>query len=176
MDLIPYYHHGIYISDDEVVEFGGGNLWEWSAIQVRKVSFRDFEKGGKAEVVQHLITWMGLTYSPAGTPEEIIDRARWLIEHQPPMYWLAHRNCEYVANWCATGRDFESFQTKGFMAGKAYLVDIPFLLAMRRFSSRTKILIAVGLGVVTLASAVPYIHDSRLPLHLRTYPGLRSRS
>ena len=86
--------------------------------------------------MQHPITWMGLTYSPAGTPVEIIDRARWLLDHQPPTYWVAHRNCEYIANWCATG-DFESFQTKGAIAGKAILLDVPFILPMQNFRPRS---------------------------------------
>ena len=105
--------------------------------RVRKVSLSGFEQDENAELVQHPITWMGLTYSPVGTPVEIIDRARWLLDHQPPTYWVAHRNCEYIANWCATG-DFESFQTKGAIAGKAILLDVPFILTMRKLSPRAR--------------------------------------
>lgn len=174
-DLIPYDHHGIYVDDDEVIEFGGGNLWNKGSTHVRPTSLSKFEAGGKAAEVQHPIRWMGLTYSPAGTHEEIIHRAHWLLDHQPPMYWIAHRNCEYIANWCATG-DFESFQTKGFIFGKAILLDVPFLFALPKLSPRIAKLLAAALVGVTLASAVPYIHDSRLPLHLRTYPGLQRSS
>ena len=173
--VIPYYHHCIYIDDQEVIEFGGGHLFDLGATHVRTVSLSDFEDGGKAELVQHPITWMGQTYSPAGPPEQIIDRTRWLLDNQPPTYWVAHRNCEYIANWCATG-DFESFQTKGAIAGKAILLDVPFLIGMRKLSPRARNVLAAAAIGLTLVSAVPYIHDSRLPKHLRTYPGLRAAS
>jgi hypothetical protein len=89
------------------------------------------------------------------------------------MYWLAHRNCEYIANWCATG-DFESFQTKGAIAGKVLLIDVPFMLAMPKLSPKAQKILAIPVIGIALVSAVPYIHDSRLPKHLRTYPGLRA--
>ncbi len=171
LDLIPYEHHGIYVDDHEVIEFAGGDLFEMGATEIRTASLPAFEKGGKAEVVQHPIKWMGLTYSPAGPPELIVDRARWLIKNQPPAYWVAHRNCEYIANWCATGY-FESFQTKRFMGAKAVVFSLPLLLSMRALSPRAARTVgAVSIGI-TLVTAVPYQLDSRLPRHLRTYPGL----
>jgi hypothetical protein len=47
-------------------------------------------------------------------PEQVVDRAEWLLHNQPPPYQLGYRNCESIAVWCATG-DFESFQVKAFM-------------------------------------------------------------
>jgi hypothetical protein len=123
-DVFSFYHHGIYVDDNEVIEYGGGNLFDLSATKVRKTTLIKFEDGGKAEVVQHPMKWQGFTYSPHLPPDETIDRARWLIEHQPPTYWVAHRNCEYIANWCATG-DFESVQTKKFMGAKAIALGFP---------------------------------------------------
>jgi hypothetical protein len=153
LDLVPYDHHGIYVDDDEVIEFGGGNIRNKGAVKVRVTTLSEFENGGNAEVVQHPVTWSGITYSHYLPPEETITRARWLLDHQPPSYWVAHRNCEYVANWCATG-DFESFQTKKMIGLKLIL-------------GGTSI-------IVTLVSAVPYLMDDTLPKHLRTYPNLRT--
>ena len=170
--LIPFYHHGIYVDDHEVIEYGGGNLLDLSATKVRKTTLLSFEDGGNAEVVTHPTKWKGITYSPYLPPDETIDRARWLVDNQPPTYWVAHRNCEYIANWCATG-DFESFQTKRLIGAKAMALDLPLLFALRKLSSRNAKLLATASGVITLASAVPYIHDWTLANHLRTYPGIR---
>jgi hypothetical protein len=172
LDLVPYDHHGIYVDDDEVIEFGGGNLRNKGATKVRITSLSKFENGGKAEVVQHPIKWNGITYFPYLPPEQTIDRARWLLDHQPPTYWVAHRNCEYVANWCATG-EFESFQTKKMIGLKVYGF-LPMMFAMKKLPRRGQLVLGGTSIILSLVSAVPYLMDDTLPKHLRTYPGWRT--
>lgn len=46
-----YWHHGIYVSDERVIEFGGNSLLEKHRAVVRPVSLGEFEKRGRAEVV-----------------------------------------------------------------------------------------------------------------------------
>lgn len=101
----PYWHHGIYVSNSEIIEFGGSK----PRVGVRTRSLAQFGNGDRIEEVNHPITWMGQMYSPLLPPNQVIDRARWLLHHQPPSYQLGYRNCEAIAIWCATG-DFESFQ------------------------------------------------------------------
>jgi hypothetical protein len=172
LDLVPYDHHGIYVDDDEVIEFGGGNIRNKGAVKVRVTTLSEFENGGNAEVVQHPVTWSGITYSHYLPPEETITRARWLLDHQPPSYWVAHRNCEYVANWCATG-DFESFQTKKMIGLKVYSF-LPMIVAMKKLPRRGQLILGGTSIIVTLVSAVPYLMDDTLPKHLRTYPNWRT--
>jgi hypothetical protein len=163
-----YYHHGICVGDDEIVEFGGGNIWSKGRTRVQKVPLNAFENGGSAEVVRHPITWMGLTYSPLDDPDKVVARALWLLDHQPPGYQLAVRNCEFIACWCATS-DFESFQTKRFMIGKAVLFDLPFLIVSRRLAPRARLgLLLTSMAIICL-TAVPYLHSRRLSNHLRQW-------
>jgi hypothetical protein len=49
-----YYHHGIYISDDRVIQFGSGvTLLNKHGTSVGEVSLKDFENGGTVKVVRH---------------------------------------------------------------------------------------------------------------------------
>jgi hypothetical protein len=92
-----YWHHGIYVGDSEVVEFGGGKLLNKGETQIRQVSLECFEQGVAVEAVSHPITWMGLEYMPRLSPEDVLDRAEWLCYDQPPAYQLSYRNCESIA-------------------------------------------------------------------------------
>jgi hypothetical protein len=166
---LQYWHHGISISDSEVIEFGGGDVWNKADTHIRKTSLTDFAQGDLVEGVSHPITWFGLTYSPLLPPEQVVDRAEWLLENQPPPYRLGYRNCESIAIWCATG-DFESFQVKEFMRYKAPLA-LPITALMTKRPSIGKPLAVAGI-VITLLTAVPYIHSRKLFDHTRRYPGI----
>ena len=61
-----YWHHGIYISDDRVIEFGGGSLRDKQSAVVRPVSLSTFQGTSTAVVVPHprrflLGLWNGAT-------------------------------------------------------------------------------------------------------------------
>ena len=93
---LPYWHHGIAVEDSELIEFGG-SPWDKANAQIRRVSLDRFVKGDPVETVPHPISWFGLTYSPYLPPEQVVDRAEWLLRHQPPPYRPGYRNCESVA-------------------------------------------------------------------------------
>ena len=49
-----YNHHGIYISDNRVIQFGSGiTLTDKSRTGIDAVPLHDFENGGIAKVVHH---------------------------------------------------------------------------------------------------------------------------
>ncbi len=165
---IAYWHHGIVVAPDEVVDFGGGDFLHKGKTEVRRVTLSTFEGPSQAEVVVHPITWQGLTYSDQLSSEETVDRALWLVDNQPPIYRLGYRNCESIAIWCATG-DYESFQVKRFL-----LLRTPLSLIVP-YALRTKRRLGIFLGAVSisisLVTAVPYIMDRRFFDHTCRYPG-----
>jgi hypothetical protein len=166
---VRYWHHGIAIDSDEVVDFGGGAFIRKTATQVRRVTPEAFQGGREAQAVNHPIMHSRITYSELLPPEEVVDRARWMCANQPPAYRLGYRNCESVAIWCATG-DFESFQVKRFMGWKARLVTPVIAYALRR-KPKAGVALALGSMFVTLSTAVPYIHSRAFFDHTRAYPG-----
>lgn len=46
-----YWHHGIYLDDARVIEFGGGSLVDKYRAMIRPVTLRDFERGALASKV-----------------------------------------------------------------------------------------------------------------------------
>ncbi len=66
-----YWHHGIYISDARVIEFGGGNLFEKYRAAVRPTSLQQFESRGVAQAV--LPKW-----EERHSSQESISRAEYL--------------------------------------------------------------------------------------------------
>jgi len=127
-----YYHHGIYVSDSEVIQFGG-RIFDKPTATVGAVSLRDFERGRVAEAVQHGRTrpwwswmWLAPPWLPeADPPETIIRRARWLVQNHPARrYNLVGYNCEHAANFCATGWYTESHQVRT-MFGVNALLTLP---------------------------------------------------
>jgi hypothetical protein len=167
---VRYWHHGIVVGNSHVVDFGGGDLLHKGATRVRRVTLDAFRDGCEARVVNHPITHSRITYSAPLPPEEVVDRALWLCANQPPAYQLGYRNCESIAIWCATG-DFESFQVKRFMGWKARLVTPMIVYALRR-KPKVGVPLAVGSMLVSLSTAVPYIHSRAFFNHTRAYPGV----
>jgi hypothetical protein len=166
---VRYWHHGIVIGNNDVVEFGGGALPHKAATQVRRVTLEAFRDGGEARGISHPITHGRITYSDPLPPDDVVDRARWLCANQPPAYRLCYRNCESIAIWCATG-DFESFQVKRFMLGKTRLLTPVMFYALPR-KPKVGAPLAVVSMLVTLSTAVPYIHSREFFDHTRSYPG-----
>ncbi len=99
-----YWHHGLYVGDERVVEFGGDLFRKGEAI-VREVSLSDFQDGTAAEVVTYnrkrrLAPWL----PPALPRPERVERARFLVGTAVPgRYNLIGHNCEHAATWCVTG-------------------------------------------------------------------------
>jgi Lecithin retinol acyltransferase len=110
-----YYHHGIYIRDDRVIQFGNDiTLWNKSETAINAVSLADFEDGGTAEVVRHgYESWFTGHHPATDEPWKVIDRAEFLLKLQPKVkYNLIGRNCEVIANMCASGSRSESYQVR----------------------------------------------------------------
>ena len=122
-------HHGIYVSDDRVIHFGGYDLRTRHRHGVRAVTLQQFARGRKVGVVRHLT-------SPL-PPEGIVAEAERLATIGfEGKFTLFGSNCEHFANWCVTGNYFESPQTKKFFRTQAALLTIMILTA--RSSGRTK--------------------------------------
>jgi hypothetical protein len=103
-----YGHHGIYISDSRVIQFGG-RICDKVHANIEAVSLERFNDRGRAEVVAHggkqrwfrWLPWFGAWLPPADPPEKIVRRTEWLHEHHPVgRYHLIGWNCEHAANFC----------------------------------------------------------------------------
>jgi HRAS-like suppressor 3 len=133
-------HHGIYVSDDRVIDFGGYDLRTRHRHGVRAVTLQQFARGRKVDVVRH--PGAGKTFGPdwlpgALPPERIVDEAERLARIGfEGKFTLFGSNCEHFANWCVTGNYFESLQAKKFFRAQAGLLTIMMLTA--RSSGRDK--------------------------------------
>ncbi len=122
---LPYHHHGIYVSDDRVVQFGPGITGKREA-KIEAVPLKDFEHDGIAEVVQHgRRTLLSGYLFEADEPWKIVARAEFLLKLQPRLpYNLVGHNCEHIANMCVAGGYTESHQVRT-MFGVRALVGMP---------------------------------------------------
>ena len=108
-----YYHHGIYISDDEVIHFTGtddDSILDWSKNEVISSGLKFFLDGGTPEVKIYTEDELEDLY----TPQEIITYARACIGDDG--YNLIFNNCEHFANVCTLGR-FRSHQVEQVLGG-----------------------------------------------------------
>jgi hypothetical protein len=152
-----YWHHGIYIAQNRVIEFGGGTIADKRGSVVRPVTLPSFENGSTAQVVQHPRSHLGGT--GMGTPNplprpEIAARAEWLAAQElSGKYNLVGSNCEHVANWCVTNY-FESLQVRRWFAVGAPTALVYFY-AQKRLSHRA----SNTLGLTLAATAVfPFLY------------------
>ena len=124
-----YWHHGIFVRGDRVIEFGGGDLFRKSEALVRPVSLQQFQDGGHLQVVLHPTRTGHLMRLPGPLPrDQIVARAEWLAVNCPTRrYGLIGSNCKHVANWCVTGGYFESLQARRAIIGTAGVLTIVIL-------------------------------------------------
>lgn len=109
-----YAHHGIYISDNEVIHFTGqddDSILDWSKCEVIQSDLKQFLKDGILEVKEYTDEEFEDLYSP----EQIVIYARSCIGDKG--YNLAFNNCEHFANVCTLGR-FRSQQVERVLMGK----------------------------------------------------------
>jgi hypothetical protein len=112
-----YFHHGIYVSDDRVIQFGSGvNLVNKRGMGINAVSLQDFEQGGTARVVRHgYDSWFTGWHPPADQSWKIVKRAEFLLKLRPRLpYNLIGHNCEIIANMCVSGGWTESYQARRY--------------------------------------------------------------
>jgi hypothetical protein len=153
-----YSHHGIYVSDDRVIQFGSGvNLGNKRGVGINAVSLQDFEQGGTARVVRHgYESWFSGWHPPADEPWKVVERAEFLLKLQPRLpYNLVGHNCEIIANMCVSGGWTESYQARKFFLVR-YLMDAALLvwLAIRK---RAKLPIPGWVSAVMLLGALASI-------------------
>ena len=103
-----YNHHGIYVSDEEVIHFTGqedDSVLDWSKCEVISTNLATFLKDGSVEVKIYTDEeWQDLY-----PVESIISYARACIGDRG--YNLVFNNCEHFANVCTLGR-FRSRQVE----------------------------------------------------------------
>lgn len=114
-----YSHHGIYISDDEVIHFTGtedDSVLDWSKCEVIRTSLAQFLRGGRAEVKLYSDDELEDLYPV----EHIVSYARSCLGDKG--YHLVFNNCEHFANTCTLGR-FRSRQVERVLSGKLPLEE-----------------------------------------------------
>lgn len=103
-----YTHHGVYISDDEIIHFTGtedDSILDWSKNEVIKTDIEYFLRGGELEVKEYTDDELKDLYPV----EHIVAYARACLGNRE--YNLIFNNCEHFANTCTLGR-FRSNQVE----------------------------------------------------------------
>ena len=109
-----YYHHGIFISAEEVIHFTGDDddsVLDWSKAHVIKTDLQKFLCGGEVEVKEYNDAELGDLYPVEG----IVSYARACLGDDG--YNLIFNNCEHFANACTLGK-YRSQQVEKFFGGK----------------------------------------------------------
>lgn len=64
-----YWHHGIYVGDERVIEFGGDKRAKAEA-QVQEVSLHEFQDRSPTETVSHELPSILAMWAPIAVPRE----------------------------------------------------------------------------------------------------------
>ena len=91
-----YYHYGIFVSEEEVIQFGLPDDPARSAEQIRvlRSDIYTFLQGGDLQVL--------VRSRKMRSPEEIVSAARQRLGEGG--YNILHNNCEHFVNECAFGQ------------------------------------------------------------------------
>jgi hypothetical protein len=154
---VGYYHHGIYIDDARVVQFGG-SIFEKRHATIGAVPLSTFERHRTAQLVRHGgRTWWGAPRFDAVPREVTVRRAERLAQAHPNgLYDLFGYNCEQAANFCSTN-SYESHQVRGYFAGRS-VIGIPlglYVAARSRAGQPFSRLATVGLAVWFMSGLAP---------------------
>ena len=96
-----YYHHGIYVSDDEVIQYAspsGSEISPRTALII-STSLSEFLKDGEVEVREYDRNELDRLRSK----EEIVEFAKSKLGTGLGEYNLVSNNCEHFSNFCAFG-------------------------------------------------------------------------
>jgi hypothetical protein len=103
---LGYYHHGIYVSDDRVIQFGSGiTMLNKGGTAIDAVTLADFEQGGPAKVVRHgYESWFTGHHPATDEGWKIVARAEFLLKLQPRLkYNLIGHNYNNYYEWVEKG-------------------------------------------------------------------------
>lgn len=100
VDRVFYKHYGVYIGNNSVVHFSGGDDGELSASKacILKTSLEKFSKGEKVQI-ENRKNQQCKSFSQ----KETVMRAVNAIGSEKGKYSLIWNNCEHFANWCKYG-------------------------------------------------------------------------
>lgn len=107
-----YFHHGIYVSDDEVIQYAspsGSEISPATALII-STSLDYFLNGGVVEVREYNDEELKMVRSK----EEIVKFARSMLGTGLGEYSIVNNNCEHFSNYCAFGKK-ESNQVEDFL-------------------------------------------------------------
>ena len=104
-----YKHYGVYVGNDTVVHFYGGEGFELSAKRacIRKTSLENFRKNDEIQIETRCCE----SYSR----KETVMRALGAVGTEKGKYALPWNNCEHFANWCRYGEK-RSSQVEQFVS------------------------------------------------------------
>ena len=139
-----YAHHGVYVSDREVIHFTGADddsILDWDKPEVISTDLAIFLKGGTLEIKEYTDEEFTDLYSP----EQIVNYARACLGDKG--YNLIFNNCEHFANVCTLGR-FRSNQVDRFFD----VIDDVFSI-MLLSGGHTKM--GIFSGILSVVSKVP---------------------
>ena len=138
-----YYHHGIYISDDEVIHFSGvksDSILDWENCRVISTDLDTFLCGGKLEIK----IYSKCDSKKLKNVDDIISLARRCVGQSG--YSLFTNNCEHFANYCTINKKI-SHQVENFICGKLPINIVPSMLflifcSMRKSNNTPKNIIS----------------------------------
>ena len=96
-----YFHHGIYVSDDEVIQYAspkGSEISQETALII-STSLSQFLNGGVVEVREYDSEELKKVRSK----DEIVKFAKSKLGTGLGEYNLINNNCEHFSNYCAFG-------------------------------------------------------------------------
>ena len=108
-----YFHHGIFVAEDEVIHFTGDDddsVLDWSKAHVIKTDLKKFLRGGTVEVKEYTDAELADLYPVEG----IVNYARACLGDGG--YNLLFNNCEHFANVCTLGK-YRSRQVEKIFGG-----------------------------------------------------------
>lgn len=108
-----YYHHGIYVAEDEVIHFTGDDddsVLDWSKARVIRTSLERFLSGGTVEIKEYNEEELADLYPVEG----IVNYARACLGDDG--YNILFNNCEHFANACTLGK-YRSRQVERVLGG-----------------------------------------------------------
>ena len=149
---LGYYHHGVFISNDEVIHFTTAEddgILDWSKARVMQTDLQQFLRGGRLEIVKH-------DPSKLYPVDDIVEYARDCVGDTG--YNLFRENCEHFANECVIG-EHRSKQSDGFIGALKTAADFAGGKVMGLFGS----LISGALDIFGNIFSSPSSSSSRKP-------------